>query len=276
MKLSYEFKPCFVKNIWYVTHKGKRRNYSIRADAHLPNAHEMIYVDYGKIILVLNGVEIHVSPGECIFIPGGATHYFHGEQGSPFDYLNIMFVGDLPETFFGKKLIVNRKCLELMEKLKQESLRETPYCREIIASVLTELTARFLRQVEFSVPEKLPESANRHRYRSDIVNRALKIISDEYSKPLNRKQLSRAAGIGESRLAKLLKMETGENFSSILHRQRITAAKHLISEGTFSFEEISSAVGYQYTSFFFKIFKRITGMTPKAYSRSLGEPTEKK
>lgn len=26
---------------------------------------------------------------------------------------------------------------------------------------------------------------------------------------------------------------------------------------------------------FFKIFKRLTGMTPKAYSKSMGEPTEK-
>jgi len=184
-----------------------------------------------------------------------------------------MFIGNPPQSLFGKKFHANRKCIELMEILKQESIREIPYCREIMAGVLTELISRFLRQVEFSIPDKLPGSLNSHRYRSEIVNRALKVISDEYSKPLTLKQLSRSAGIGESRLAQLLKIETGENFSSTLHRQRITAAKHLISEGTFSLEEISNAVGYQSTSFFFKIFKRITGMTPKTYSKSLGDPT---
>lgn len=36
-----------------------------------------------------------------------------------------------------------------------------------------------------------------------------------------------------------------------------------------------NAAGYKYPAFFFKIFKLLTGMTPNAYSKSLGEPTEK-
>lgn len=273
MKINYKFIPSLVEEIWFVTHKGKRRGFRHPLNVHLPRAHEMIYVDYGRLALNINDKEFHLNPGECIFIPGETPHSFAGEDGAPFDYLNIMFVGNPPQSLFGKSLKVNRKCLELMEKLKQESIQETPYCREIMASVLTELLSRFLRQVEFSIPDNLLESANRHQYQSDIVNRALKIISAEYSKPLRLKQISQAAGIGESRLAKLLKIGTGDNFSSIMHKQRITAAKHLISESTFSMEEISNAVGYQNTSFFFKIFKRLTGMTPKTYSQSLGEPT---
>lgn len=273
MKLNYKFVPALLEDMLFITHKGKRRGFRHGSCGHPPKAHEIIYLDYGRLVLTIDEKEFHLNPGECIFIPGGAMHSFAGEKGAPFDYLNIMFTGNPPQTLFSKKLTVNRKCLELMEKLKQESIQETAYCKEIMFGMLTELIARFLRQVELSVPGKLPESANRHRYRSDIVNRALKIIADEYSKPLSVKQLGRAAGIGESRLAKLLKIETGENYSSILHRQRITAAKHLISEGTFSMEEIANAVGYQSTSFFFKVFKRLTGMTPKTYAVSLGEPT---
>ena len=273
MQLNYNFTPVLVKKVLFVAHKGKRRGFRHPSNVHPSKTHEIMYVDYGRLVLNLNEKSIRINPGECIFIPGGAWHSFAGEEGEPFDYMNIMFIGNPPQSLFGKKLNANRKCIELMEILKQESIQEIPYCREIMAGVLTELISRFLRQVEFSIPDKLPGSLNSNRYRSENVNRALKVISDEYSKPLTLKQLSRSAGIGESRLAQLLKIETGENFSSILHRQRITAAKHLISEGTFSLEEISNAVGYQSTSFFFKIFKRITGMTPKTYSKSLGDPT---
>jgi YesN/AraC family two-component response regulator len=150
-----------------------------------------------------------------------------------------------------------------------------PYCREAIACHLTDLIINLLRQINVSIPSKLPESTNRHRYQSEYVNRVLAIIANEYSKPLNLGQLSRAAGIGKSRLCKLLKIETDENFSTVLHKQRIAAAKHLLSEGSFSIEHIANSVGYSNSSFFFRIFKRITGMTPKEYSQSLGEPVEK-
>ena len=100
------------------------------------------------------------------------------------------------------------------------------------------------------------------------------IIANKYASPLDMKQLSRSVGISESYLCALIKRETGESFTKILQKQRVSAAKHLLRESVHSFEEISSAVGYDSVSFFFKIFKRITGMTPKAYSNSLGEPTE--
>ena len=275
MDVSYKIKPVLVQEIHYVTHKGKKRGSPVNLHFHGAKYHEMIYADYGKIDVILNGVEIPVHPGECIFIHGGSNHSFAGESGAPFDYLNITFFGKPPLSLFGKSIPVNRRCLEFLERLKQESIQQMPYCREIIGASMTELIAYLLRQVEISVPEKLPESANLRRYQSEVVNRAMKVIAEEYSKPLTLRHLSQAAGIGASRLRILIKIQTGENFSTILHKQRITAAKHLISEGTFTLAEIANAVGYSYTAFFFKIFKRLTGMTPKAYSQSLGEPTEK-
>lgn len=275
MDLDYNVKQEFVEKIYYVKHTGKKRGFFHRLHSHGSRTNEIIYVDYGKMNLLIARSEMTINPGECVIIPGGTAHSFVGEQGAPFDYLNIMFVGEIPKSLLGHSIPVNRKCLELMGKLKQESVQEMPYCREAIACYLTELIINLLRQINVSIPNKLPEPANLHRYQSEYVNRVLSIITNEYSKPLNLEQLSRSAGIGKSRLCKLLKIETGENFSTILHKQRIAAAKHLLSEDSFSIENISNAVGYSNSSFFFRIFKRITGMTPKEYSQSLGEPVEK-
>ena len=274
MLFNYKFKPVFMEKLYYVTHKGKKRDFHGHLHTHAVNAHEIIYVDYGEVNLLVGKKEIKVNPGECIFIRGGIRHSFIGESKGPFDFLNIAFHGKAPLSLFGKCLPVNRKCLELLNKLKEESVQDMPYCREIISSVLTELIVRFLRQVELSIPNKLPESFNPKSSKSDYVYRALAIITNKYSKALSLSSVSRAAGIGKSRLHKLLKIETGENFTAILHKQRITSAKHLLNDGTFSLESIANAVGYQSSSFFFKIFKRATGMTPKAYLLSLGEPTE--
>ncbi len=272
MSIGYKIKPVLVKKIYCVIHKSKKRDFKLRLHAHSRNVHEIIFVDYGKVILTIGGTNTYINPGECVFIPGGAKHSFAGESGAPFNFLNIMFKGEVPRDLFGKSLHVNRKCLELIGKLKQESVQGIPYHLEIIGCYLTELIINLLRQVNGSIPDRQPESANRQRYQSEYVNRVLAIIADEYASSLNLKKLSRAAGIGESRLKQLLKIETGENFTAILHKQRITAAKHLLSEGNFSLENVANAVGYKSSSFFFKVFKRATGMTPKAYSNSLGDP----
>lgn len=275
MRIDYIVEPSWIYKVIDVTHKGKRCNFTGSTHTHRPDIYEIIYIDYGALNLTFQGAELVAKPGECIFIPPELEHSLCGRDGASFDYLNIMFKGKVPESLLLRNLPVNRRCLELMEYLKQESLQAMPYYGETVFGILTELIARFLRQVEYSVPSQLPESSTRHRYQSEIVNRAMAYIAERYSKELNLKDLSKALSVSESHLRAIIKKETGENFSTLLHKQRISAAKHLLSEGTFSVENISYAVGYAYTSFFFKIFKRLTGMTPKGYSQSLGDPVEK-
>jgi AraC-like DNA-binding protein len=273
MKIDYNFKPALVHKVIYVTHKGKRRGHLGTQHLHKRDFCEIIYVDYGKVNIFLEERRIIVNYGECIFIPGEIRHSLAGVEGAPFDYLNILFLGKVPPALLSRNIPVNRKCLELLERMKQESVQAMPYGNEVIACCLTEFIAYLLRQVKFSIPGKLAEPLKRQNYHSEIVNRAIKVIEGEYSKPLNLKKISRALGISGPYLCALIRKETGETFSMILHRQRVTAAKHLLSESIFSIGEISNAVGYTSLSFFFKIFKRITGMTPKAYGQSLGEPT---
>ena len=52
------------------------------------------------------------------------------------------------------------------------------------------------------------------------------------------------------------------------------AAKGLIKD-EMPLQDVITAIGYSSSSFFFKIFKRCTAMTPKEYLNSLGEPTER-
>lgn len=272
MLLQYDFKPIFVKRIYSIFHKGKKRGFRFAAQAHEKDFHEMMFVDYGRMELSLEKRKLIVNPGECIFIAGGTMHSFKGVEGAPFDFLNVMFSGKLPDYFVGKCIPVNRRCFELLSKLKQESDQEQIFAGEMIAACMTELIVTLARQTRLSVPGKMPEAANFKKYQSEYVNRALKVIADEYSRPLSMKMLCKSVGIGEGRLRQLFKVEVGKSFKMILHMQRIAAAKHLIAEGKYSIEDVAAAVGYGYPYFFFRVFKRLTGMTPGAYAISLGEP----
>lgn len=275
MWINYKFKPSLVKRIIHVAHKGKKRNFNQPAHKHGPKAHEIIYVDYGELILDINDTGMILNPGEAIIIPGNSQHSFSGKEGAPFDFMNIMFAGKMKESIFCKKIKVTRNCINLFERMKQESIQEMPDGYEIIACCLTELLINFSRQLSSAIPGKPDEPSYSRRYRSEIVNRAMSVIANSYHTSLDLKRLSRSVGISIPHLRTVLKKETGENFTTILHKHRISAAKHLLREETSSIQDIAGAVGYSSSSFFFKVFRRQTGMTPKEYFLSLGDPTER-
>ena len=189
-------------------------------------------------------------------------------------WMKATLVEGVPDNILGTTLHILPKVQTLLETIKHETEDLLPYHNEFIACCMSQLIICFIRWKNNAIPHKFPESATQLNYRSEIVKRAMTFIEQEYQKPLSLKQLSLAVACSESYLRALIKKETGSNFSSILQKQRILAAKHFLRESAHSLEEIAFAVGYNSLPFFFKVFKRWTGMTPMEYSRSLGEPSD--
>ncbi len=276
MRLDYVFHPVIVNKILYVTHKGKQKDFWHPFHSHRKGVYEIIFVDYGELNLELDRKKLTLMPGECIFISGGIDHSSWGKDGVHFNFMNIMFKGQIPPELSDTPLKVFRDGYNIMDKIMRESAQQIANSYELTACYLTEFIVKMIRQVTVPISPDIPHVINLQHYQSEIVQRAMSIISHEYSTPLTLKKISQSLGISESHLRALIKKETGKSYISILHNQRIAIAKHLLSESNLSTEEIVSAVGYSSVPFFFKIFKRLTGMTPKAYSSSLGDTEDTK
>ena len=61
--------------------------------------------------------------------------------------------------------------------------------------------------------------------------------------------------------------ETGTTFNRYLNNVRITKAKELIRRGEYRLTDISQMVGYDDQSYFTKVFRRITGLSPGEYGK---------
>ena len=100
---------------------------------------------------------------------------------------------------------------------------------------------------------------------SDIITQAIAFIEENYAQKLTLRELSVHLHINESYLSKLFKKELDVNFTDYLNDLRIRKSMELMAETNMSILEIAIQVGFDDQSYFTKIFKKVTGKTPKQY-----------
>lgn len=75
--------------------------------------------------------------------------------------------------------------------------------------------------------------------------------------------------LGYTRFLKLFKTQNGCTPSDYINILRVNAAKEMIALGKYSLANISDTLGYDNQHYFSKVFKKITGMSPTQYKKSV-------
>lgn len=86
-----------------------------------------------------------------------------------------------------------------------------------------------------------------------------------YRKALTQEFVASLFYLNRSYLSSLFKARTGEKFVDYLNDIRIIKAQELLSGSNQKMYQISHAVGYDNVKYFFRIFKKKTGMTPEEF-----------
>lgn len=102
---------------------------------------------------------------------------------------------------------------------------------------------------------------------SNAIHRCTQYISANYAEKITLEQMAERVYFSPAYLSRVFKEETGVGFSTYLANVRIEKSKTLMKNKTLTLSEIAQAVGFEDQSYFTKTFKRVTGETPKKYSR---------
>lgn len=117
--------------------------------------------------------------------------------------------------------------------------------------------------VEAMKKQRVEGSYSRH------IAKALQFIKDNYASNISLDSTASALNLNSSYLSRLFKEEMQMTFTEYLNRVRIRTSCMLMESGTYSLKQISSEVGFISYTYFFKVFKGITEMTPQAYTDQL-------
>ncbi len=258
---------CHVDCVDYAIRKEKARGYRCRRHCHPMG--EMLYVDYGRAVINTAQAAMRLEPGDCFIIEPNQVHGISGEQGAPFDFLNVVFRGNLPGHLTGRVFPLSDGERKMLGLLKTEGESRALHFEAVMRHCLNTFFLLLDRRLRNAVPASPISPDNRLRYRSQVVNQVLEALETSFTRPLDPDALARYAGVSSSHLRYLMKRETNMTLRQHLRRLRIDAAKRMLHESPANVDEIAWRVGYRSVPHFCTIFKRETRMTPMAYARSL-------
>ena len=145
------------------------------------------------------------------------------------------------------------------------------YLRRILESKTTEELMENLHLVAERMSGKIFSFQGiRH---ASVLRKAERYIWENYTRKISLEEISKASGLSAPYFSTIFKEEMGENLSSYLNRLRVEKAAAMLTETGKSLNEIAANCGFEDHSWFSKIFKNYTGMSPGKYretgSRSL-------
>ncbi|MEE3399214.1 MAG: response regulator [Eubacterium sp.] len=102
-----------------------------------------------------------------------------------------------------------------------------------------------------------------------MIDNVISEIREHYMEDISLTSLSAKYNISMGHLSKMIKESLSVNFSDYIASLRIQRAKELLRDDRLSIQEIAEIVGYNDYFYFTKVFKRVEGISPSKYRKSM-------
>ena len=198
----------------------------------------------GEGKFMVNNVTYHLKKGQGFLIEPDYQVTYISDKANPWVYVWVGFSG--------------REAGKMLHAVGLS--QENP--------ILTGMLYLFLSAIAKAQQTKI-ETPSGNTY----VNHAIAYIQNHYSLPVSVEEISDYVGINRSYLSSLFKEYTGMSPIKYLQNFRITRAQHMLTVTDISVESIALSCGYQSAEAFHKIFRQLTGMSPKTFRREKRERT---
>ncbi len=250
-----------------------------------PHVHEFIelaYVYSGQFSQIINGKCLTLRLGDLLIVDTGVVHATE-KAGEKDIIINILIRQSFFTTDFLKRALRNSMVTRFVMNAISHNKQHGSYVifntqgNRRIPKVIDELMIENHSIAVKATWEKEKKIINENyvlllflelcrewacRAVSDLTSenteekimKALAVIEEEYPH-LTIKSLSGQLGISANYLGRLLKQRTGKTFKDLVHEKRLARAAALLRNTTMPVYEISSEVGYENLTFFYKKFK---------------------
>jgi AraC family transcriptional regulator, transcriptional activator of pobA len=244
----------------------------------LPHRHEyqeIIWIRQGRADHLLDGLSAGVQAGSLLVIPKGRMHRFvpslnmtgcvlrFNDEFLPnsSQLLFSQFVGliDIPLSGDDSAAIDSYFALIGIES-QQADCRQGVTLRHLLRALLAKIEQLRLRLIT------VPIQALSHSQR--LWERFNTLLENDFKSRHGASHYSVELGCSSRKLNAVVRLFTGMTTAEAIDKRLILEAKRLILFSGLTIKEVAFELGFEEHSYFSKVFKKITGLTPSAYKDS--------
>lgn len=252
---------------------------------------ELAYITEGRGRFVVENRVYPVSAGDLIFVGPREFHLLRANHVQPLRVIALHFQQDLvcrpgspPLDFEYLRPFLHRgpgfrhriSADELPDGLVPARLRDIhrevhgpqPCHPLVVKTYLCDLLLEISRHVQSRAPGQGRQRVlGRHFERLQPL---FVYLGGHFAEPLNLVQAAAMVNLSPTYLCRFFKAVTGNTMTEYVLRLRIDRAMELLSGTSRSVTEIAYETGFTSHSYFDRIFRRFTGLTPKQYRSQPG------
>ncbi len=244
---------------------------------HMQDCDEITYVVSGSADVYCGGECVTLSRGDIHFIKNGCSHKILVPSGNDFRYvcigikinfdyepISVFAKADIPDFFVTTDQINMKPLFDLL-------LRECTLNDESSATIMNYYITVILinmARLFFSKEENFEKSYKRNNSQNTCYN-ILKFIDKEYPKIKTLTDIAKELSYSEYYISHLFKEKLGVTVKEYLLDKKIAHAIEILKTSNLSVEQIAEYLNFTTTHTFRQAFKKITGMTPTDFRRSI-------
>ncbi|UCB46846.1 MAG: helix-turn-helix transcriptional regulator [Spirochaetota bacterium] len=200
--------------------------------------------------------------------------YSIGQNSFDLDYLrpfldhSIEFENRIPLKEFNTDVV-----FDLIENIYEEKLYQNDFYQLAVKNYLLEmlvLIARYFKRFSSDLSQYTKRRADIKR-----LDKVLSFLQTHYHENIPLDNIAKIACMSTCYFCKFFKNVTGKTFKEYIMRLRIDKARELLLQNDLNITEIAYEVGFENLSYFDRIFRRLTNLSPHDYRITLMARSQK-
>lgn len=245
--------------------------------------HEFAYIDSGMIRCHLSGEEIDLSQGDFLLIPPQKRHFYTAIEGKTASIFIICFRSNSEIlTVFDKKITLNKELKLLLADIVKESknaftfpfkrklkLSPSPLfgSQQLVESSIEKLFIHLFRN-EINQNENIKFVMNSVELQNNLVGDVVALLKSRLYSRITLDEISAQTFYSKTFLNNIFKKTIGTSIMQYYTELKIQEAKKLLRANA-SPTSVSNQLGFESPTYFTKVFKKCTGLTPSAYKKTI-------
>lgn len=274
-------RPLIIDGIYTIHYFEYTKDFAYSGELH--DFWEIVYADKKSVVITAGANELTLNAGQMYIHKPNEFHKIRCDGTQAANSVILSFDCSCSELMSIAGMVIN--CTADERKLMGHIISEaesafvtplgTPYtreleknengefgCEQMIQLYMEQLLIRLIRGNKRQVAQKI--SVN-----STLLPKICEYLENNVEKHLSFPDIQKEFNISASVIKRLFRDNMNCGIMEHFSRLKVDAAKQMIRENEYNFTEISERLGFNTPQYFTTVFRRISGMSPSEYEKSV-------